>query len=316
MGGHRNEIKHSYQLRVPSVVFESNGKDGALARWVREFVRVTSTDARMMCPKSKKHVIDVSVYSKSRQVRTCFSSKREDSTRTPLLFMDLVGGECMPQTDAERFAALLVEPDVEFRGGRGVVHVHDGDALRCVVDGASHGVPAAPVSMAAGSSSSSGGRRRVREEESGDGDGRRVRHAGQQVASEAEGAHTVAQTTSSSTGRLRQVISCLGMLGRRHCEEYGEWIEILLAVRNATMGCDDAADAFVVCVRVCACVYVCGCVCGCMRACVCLRVSRDKAGETGVEQAREQLRGRRRSAGTVSAGSAAPGQVESCVSCT
>lgn len=104
------KIKHSYQLRIPSIVFASNSKDGALALWVREFVQLTSKDPLMICPTSKKHVIDVSVYSRSRQVRTCFSSKREDSTRTPLLFMD---GVCRfgppPQTDFARFMALLVE---------------------------------------------------------------------------------------------------------------------------------------------------------------------------------------------------------------
>ncbi len=55
--------KHSYQLRVPCIQFDNNHKDGLLSKWVRAFVHATPA---LCCPVTKKHVVDVAVYSRAR----------------------------------------------------------------------------------------------------------------------------------------------------------------------------------------------------------------------------------------------------------
>eukprot|EP00961_Rhodomonas_salina_P185636 2506462-Rhodomonas_salina.1 len=122
-----NTYKHSYQLRVPNVTFPCNTKDSLLAAWVNKFVQMTSYDPLMLCPHSKKHIIDTVVYSRFRSVRTCFSCKKNDSTCTALMFMQNTGNADVVEGERAEFFALLVDAGKKYDGYGGVDIQHGDD---------------------------------------------------------------------------------------------------------------------------------------------------------------------------------------------
>eukprot|EP00961_Rhodomonas_salina_P209343 2825929-Rhodomonas_salina.1 len=125
--------KHSYQLRVPSIVFECQHKDSSLSKWVAQFVQLTSNDPTLHCPVSAKHLIDTVVYSRSRCVRTCYCMKKNDSTCTPLQFVPELGdGDRITHGEKSQFTALLVEPCVSYEGF-GTIHITADAQVTCKI---------------------------------------------------------------------------------------------------------------------------------------------------------------------------------------
>eukprot|EP00961_Rhodomonas_salina_P274839 3712928-Rhodomonas_salina.1 len=123
--------KHSYQLRVPSIVFENNNKDGTMAKWFAQFIQLTREDPLLLCPETGRHIVDPLVYSRSRCVRAAFCAKRSDARRTPLTLMQGVGDAALAQTDLAAFEALLVEPCVGYEGVD-VLRVSGSPTMRCL----------------------------------------------------------------------------------------------------------------------------------------------------------------------------------------
>lgn len=130
------EVKHSYQVRVPSVVFPTNEKDGALARWVQQFIEQTKQEPLFQCPISQKHIVDAAVYSRTRCVRACFCSKQSDGTKTPLRVMFDQGAATLPgiveSGGMSEFEAMMVDASVKRYDAFQTVHIQANATIRCI----------------------------------------------------------------------------------------------------------------------------------------------------------------------------------------
>ena len=82
VSGSADVFKHSYHLVGANLIFATN--DGPLDAFVRDFVYVHKDDALFSAGNDDKCIIDTSVYTKNRQLRTPLSCKLDDSTKTPL----------------------------------------------------------------------------------------------------------------------------------------------------------------------------------------------------------------------------------------
>ena len=84
--GRAGVFKHSYHLIGANLVFATNY--GALAAFVQDFAYVHREDALFFAGNDGKCIIDTSVYTKNRQLRTPLSCKLDDSTKTPLTLLE------------------------------------------------------------------------------------------------------------------------------------------------------------------------------------------------------------------------------------
>ena len=78
--GSAGVFKHSYHLTGLNLVFANN--TGPLKTFVLDFLEVHRDDKLFYA--NRKFIIDTSVYTKNRQLRTPLSCKLDDSTKTPL----------------------------------------------------------------------------------------------------------------------------------------------------------------------------------------------------------------------------------------
>ena len=85
VSGSTDVLKHSYHVIGTNLVFATN--DGPLAAFVQDFVYVHREDALFFAGKNDECIIDTSVYTKNRQLRTPLSCKLNDSTKTPLTLL-------------------------------------------------------------------------------------------------------------------------------------------------------------------------------------------------------------------------------------
>lgn len=118
----KNAYKHSYQLRVPNLIFPCNHTKGLLAQVVKGLARALLSKGLFRDPaKVSTSMLDTGVYTTNRSVRTPFSTKKADSTFTCLRLMRDVGdGVLVKNDEASEFHVFMVQP-TEFEWNAGVL---------------------------------------------------------------------------------------------------------------------------------------------------------------------------------------------------
>lgn len=222
-------FKHSYQLRVPSLIFENNLLDGALARWVKRFVQSTSNMKELFCDVTKKHIVDTLVYSRVRCVRTYMSMKANDITCTPLKFLPELGsgGLIAGHGKYAEFCALSVEPSLDYDALHiSPLKIANSDVVPFVLPSYNADIPNI---MKPAETLQNVTKKKKRKADAMDGSN--------------DGLDELRAITSQTYNYTSNVIECLAQLGSKAGENYEDWSLVMFAVRNKSEGAS-ALQAF------------------------------------------------------------------------